>query len=345
MNKKKAFFISLIIVILVGVGTLLTLWATGVLFPPVSYTQSKYVLQHSWIGRDFIEGPNAFVPKQDNDLTNGETGYVSLITDVNKLVNYTNDGHFQFKVENDKTTDGTPRKSLFLSSKQLFDEGLFIFDIEHIPTGLTTWPAVWLTSKSGEAWPCGGEIDIIEQIYGSVNNQSTLHTKSGCIQHSSVQLVNQDCNANALECPGCCEGKMANLGCAKLMNDVPKAVGKAFNDNKGGVFAMEWTKDKAIRMWFWSRNDIPSDVLSSSPHVGSWGVPYVDFVACQGNFFKMSIIINIALCGDWAGVQFKNGEATGNANCIGYQKDKQTNFNYKDAFFTFRSIRVFNQRE
>ena len=344
----------LLIAFLSGLVLALSIWLaikynTANKCPPAhkeeSCTQSKYVVQNSWTGRDFIEGSNAFVPKL-GDSTNGDTGYVTSSTDVAKLVSYTIDGHFQFHVENEKTTDSsTPRKSLFLSSKQLFDEGLFIFDIEHIPMGLTTWPAVWLTSKSAQKWPCGGEIDIIEQVYGSVNNQSTLHTKSGCIQPSSLQLVNQNCNANAVDCPGCCEGKMANFGCPKIMENVPKAVGKVFNENKGGVFAMEWTKDKAIRMWFWSRSDIPSDVLSNSPYVESWGVPYVDFNACAGHFFQMCIVINIALCGDWAGDVFVNGNDTGNASCIGYQKNKDTNSNYNEAFFTFRSIRVFNQRK
>lgn len=37
--------------------------------------------------------------------------------------------------------------------------GLFIVDIEHLPTGFGLWPAHWTVSKG--KWPDNGEIDIM----------------------------------------------------------------------------------------------------------------------------------------------------------------------------------------
>ena len=74
-------------------------------------------------------------------------------------------------------TAGAPRASVRVQSNKLFTEGIFIIDLEHMPTGCGTWPAFWLC---GPKWPAGGEIDILE---GSLNDelcQATLRSTSGC---------------------------------------------------------------------------------------------------------------------------------------------------------------------
>ena len=53
------------------------------------------------------------------------------------------------------------RDSIRISSREAYDEALFVLDIEHMPTGCSTWPAFWTLSKAGP-WPNGGEIDVIE---------------------------------------------------------------------------------------------------------------------------------------------------------------------------------------
>ena len=37
--------------------------------------------------------------------------------------------------------------------------GLFILDVEHLPSGPGLWPAHWMVSKG--KWPDNGEIDIM----------------------------------------------------------------------------------------------------------------------------------------------------------------------------------------
>ena len=54
-----------------------------------------------------------------------------------------------------------PRMSVRLASKEAYTRGLFLIDVEHMPTGCATWPAFWLC---GPSWPSHGEIDIIEGV-------------------------------------------------------------------------------------------------------------------------------------------------------------------------------------
>ncbi len=92
-----------------------------------------------------------------------------------------NRSNFQIQIFADSTTvvpsGRRGRKSVRLESKNQFDEGLFIFDLDHLPTGQGTWPAYWL---SGEDWPNNGEIDILEGVDGKTFNSITLHSKDGC---------------------------------------------------------------------------------------------------------------------------------------------------------------------
>ena len=62
-------------------------------------------------------------------------------------------GGFRFGA--DHTQTGT-RKSVRLESNRNYGYGVFIFDVNHAPTGCGTWPALWSTTASGN-WPYGGE--------------------------------------------------------------------------------------------------------------------------------------------------------------------------------------------
>ena len=53
------------------------------------------------------------------------------------------------------------RDSIRISSQNVYDEAVFVLDVEHMPAGCATWPAFWTLSSMGP-WPNGGEIDIIE---------------------------------------------------------------------------------------------------------------------------------------------------------------------------------------
>jgi hypothetical protein len=71
--------------------------------------------------------------------------------------------------------------------------------------------------------------------------------------------------------------------------------GTEFNAASGGVYVAEWISDY-IRIWFWSRNDVPEDVKSGNPDPSMWGNP-------QANLQGMAIWILILLSRSWCLIQ------------------------------------------
>ncbi|BGP16036.1 hypothetical protein JCM10213v2_004030 [Rhodosporidiobolus nylandii] len=167
---------------------------------------------------------------------------------------------FNTKVDNTTTLSaGDKRKSIRIASTSAVTIGsLIICDI--IP-----WPAWWTV---GTDWPSNGEIDILEGVNLETTNQYTLHVKdSDCKQSSSVDITgnaveaNNDCNAN----------NDGNAGCS-YAEPASGSYGEDFNKKGGGVFVTEFTAD-AISIWFWSRADIPENIVSGSPDSSTWGKP------------------------------------------------------------------------
>lgn len=123
--------------------------------------------------------------------------------------------------------------------------------------------------------------------------------------------------------------------------------GQAFNENGGGIYATEW-RNEGIRMWFFGRGDEPEDLSggqNASPDPSTWGEATADFpnTNCDiGNHFRnASIIMNIALCGEWAGARsVYNGEADCPGECNSFVANNATAF--EDAYWEIRSFRVFS---
>lgn len=189
----------------------------------------------------------------------------------------------------------TSRNSVRVTSKNQYNKGLFIFDVIHTPYGCGTWPALWFSDVAN--WPSYGEIDVMEAVNNATSgNQVTLHTKSGCkMDHKRKQTgttTHDNCYWAANNEAGC--GVQGNAS----------TFGEDFNTLGGGVTAVEW-RAAGIRVWQFERDSIPDDISNNSPNPSSWGRALADFpdTGCDiGSHFKnQSIIINIDLCGDWAG--------------------------------------------
>ena len=128
-------------------------------------------------------------------------------------------------------------------------------------------------------------------------------------------------NAPQTNCYVAATGQDSNAGCSLFG---PKnSVGSDFNEetfspghvivdsskksSKGGLYAYLWDKNKEIRTYFFPRNKIPIDLVEKQPKPESWGLPYGRFLInttdCSSSHFKdHNIIINTALCGEWAGM-------------------------------------------
>lgn len=107
----------------------------------------------------------------------------------------------------------------------------------------------------------------------------------------------------------CLNSTNYNAGCG--VYDSAGTFGADFNSDGGGVMAME-LRTAGIRMWQFGRDDIPSDISSGAPDPSTWSEATADFPSTKcniGNHFKnQSIIVNIDLCGSWAGTTSVYGE-------------------------------------
>lgn len=175
---------------------------------------------------------------------------------------------------------------------------------------------------------------------GNTGNQMTLHTTVDCKMNVKRKETGSVLTKN------CWNGTDENAGCGVL--GAKDTFGQAFNENGGGIYAME-LRDAGIRMWFFQRDEIPSDIPTdvsntTAPDPSTWGEAIADFpnTHCDiGTHFKnQSIIANIDLCGSWAGqtkVYSTEGDCPG--TCSNFVATNNTAFN--TAVWEWASWRVY----
>jgi len=223
---------------------------------------------------------------------------------------------------------GRGRQSVRISTKELWNGGLFVMDLAHMPTGCGTWPAWWTV---GPNWPSGGEIDIIEGVNKGTTDQSTLHTNAGCdmtkdtAQFSGRWSTGKSC--------------LGNTGCGIQAGG--NSYGAPFNSAGGGVYAMEWTNG-VIRMFYFPRGRSPADIRSANPNPNGWGLPYAAFSLdgeCPASHFHdHTMVINLTFCGDWAGAVF--GSMCPNmGSCADYVKNNPNAFG--EAYWLINYVAVY----
>jgi hypothetical protein len=250
------------------------------------------------------------------------------------------------------------RKSIRLSSKRTINgNNLVLIDLERMPTtlgstgvprGCSVWPAFWTV---GQDWPNNGEIDIIEYVNADSIVQTTLHTNQGCDQTSEdassftgawglsyTGQPSDNCDVNAAD-------QYTNAGCGIIGS--PSTVGSSFNDNgvKGGIFAMEWTIDKEIRIFYFSRNNIPNDITIGKPVPDNWGKPYARFEIrpdnCPSSHFQNhQLVFDTTFCGDWAGATYSAvcGSAISCTDLVrNYPKE------FVESYWLLNSVQIFDQ--
>jgi hypothetical protein len=249
---------------------------------------------------------------------------------------YATSSHAVLRVDISEKNASTGRKSARISSKNQYDNGLFIFDIGHFPYGCGTWSALWLTDVSH--WPDNGEIDIVESVnQGTAGSQMTLHTSSDC----TMEKVKRKQRGTPLA-TSCANSAEDNAGCG--VSGPEHTYGEAANNDGGGVYAMELRSD-GIRTWFFGRSSIPPDVSAGiSPDPETWGYALADFpgTECEisTHFKNQSILVNIDLCGTWAGaVSVYSGQDKCPGLCSDHVATNATAF--ENAFWSFNSVKVY----
>jgi len=283
----------------------------------VSVTMSKagYKLVDEYsASNNFFDG---FRFETLDDPTNGYVDYIDEETAWKEgLIAYTSNiskVYIGVDYENVIADDARGRRSVRLSSKRVLNENtLLVIDLDHLPTtlgqaglakGCSIWPAFW---TFGPDWPNSGEIDIIEYANNKTSNYCTLHTDTGCEMTKEAQIDPLPFTGSWVT-TNCDVWATANAGCSIL--NTPNSAGSTWNaDNpNGGVYAMEWGLSE-IRVFLFSRDSIPTDLLKKVPEPGGWGIPMATFYIgaesqCPSEKFKdHNIVFDITFCGDWAGV-------------------------------------------
>ncbi|KAK2867825.1 hypothetical protein FQN49_003433 [Arthroderma sp. PD_2] len=200
-------------------------------------------------------------------------------------------------VDHTNVASGEGRSSVRLETKKVYNHGLIIADIKHMPGGeCGTWPAFWTTSS---AWPSEGELDIIEGVNQQKQNDYALHTAQGCSipeqGNFTGKVITPDCDVKAF-------GQAENQGCLVEDSKGSQGYGMDFNDAQGGVFATEWTSN-GISIWFFPRKEVPADISSGHPDPSTWREPSALFAgSCdvEKHVRNQRIIFNTAFCGGWA---------------------------------------------
>ncbi|XP_044722013.1 glycosyl hydrolases family 16 domain-containing protein [Hirsutella rhossiliensis] len=235
----------------------------------------------------------------DDDPTEGYVDYVSEATARANGLIQTTDTSVYIGVDHANISFGRGRRSVRIESKNSYNHGLFLLDVYHMPASICgVWPAFW-TMAAHRPWPELGELDIIEGVNSQGHNNIALHTREGCQIANSGDFTGW---VDTYNCYVYAPNQHKNIGC-KIIADQPNVYGNAFNTERGGIYAVDWTS-KAIKVWFFPRQSIPADIASGRPAPPTWGLPLASFSgACNIDSYvqNQTLIMNTAFCGGWAG--------------------------------------------
>ncbi|KAI1491874.1 glycoside hydrolase family 16 protein [Biscogniauxia mediterranea] len=301
-----------------------------------------YSLSTHYAGQGLLDSFSFFT---GSDPSNGFVDYQSRDAAIaNNLVAVDESNRVRLGVDSDNiySTSDQGRPSVRLTSNDDFTHGLFIADFAHMPaSSCGTWPAFWaFNNQDVEAWPTGGELDIIEGANTAERNLFSAHTTDGCEAPSDGFTGEQgetDCSPD-----------LNNIGCNYLSPTTDTtSYGDAFNAEGGGVYALEWTSDD-LKIWHFPRSAIPEDIALApltSPDPSTWGLPQARFggSSCDPDtyFFNMSLVINTNFCGDYAGQTWSsNSQCSALApSCEAYVAGNPGSF--KGAYWDINYIDVY----
>jgi hypothetical protein len=315
--------------------------------PTSSPGQSNFRLAQSYSGQSFFQGWDFFT---GSDPTNGNVQFVNQQTATSSnLTSINSAGNAVMRVDDTAQVSGN-RNSVRIQTQFTFTGGLVIMDSVHMPTGCGTWPAFW---TNGANWPVTGEIDIVEGVNDYTNDQVTIHANTGC-QLPTSNITALGISGSVISGTNCAALQTNNEGCGVRAVQT-NSFGQPFNANGGGVYAMLWD-NSGVSVWFFPRQNIPSDITAKAPVPSGWGTPIASVPASGCNPFQFfqghSAIFDTTLCGDWAGsVWTATGvpgqdqscaQRTGVATC--QQFVQQNGSALSEAYWEVKSVDIYQSK-
>lgn len=296
----------------------------------------------------FVEGPDP-MNGYNNNVSKLEALQQGLFT-YNDTMKY-NRPHKQCIIKVSKILNNSTnfmRNSIKMESQKPYNGGLFILDIDHMPSGLSVWP---IFSLNGKNWPCDGEIRIGQTFnsidWNSSQNFTSLHTEQICIQDTIPGITNEGVCGSGIQYSGnrICRPCDKNNG-----NDCPYngcgiftgsgTAGDSFNKQGGGVFACEWILDGTIKIWIVPRIRVPEYVpfYADKLDTSKWPIPHVEFKPCPGSFTNNYLTLSTTLCGERGDEYFM---AKKSGSCASYIADPDSNFD--NAKWIINYLKVFQK--
>ncbi|KAL4819584.1 endo-1,3(4)-beta-glucanase xgeA [Aspergillus spinulosporus] len=313
-----------------------SLAASAIIFPGITHAAGSYKLKESWEGEKIL---NHFHFFDNADPTNGFVTYVNQsYAESAGLVKTTDSGSLYLGVDYETvlTVDGPGRESVRIESNEYYDQGLYVVDIQHMPGSICgTWPAFWTV---GPDWPTDGEIDIIEGVNKHEANKIVLHTSDTCDVGGGYEMTG---NMTSSECGE----PSGTIGC--VVQGQQGSSGDPFNEQGGGVYAMEW-QEKYLKIWYFPRSSIPESLTAGTPDVSSFGTPMAHLQgSCnfKERFTHQKLILDTTFCGDWAGGVFGDSGCPVSdpsdpmLSCKNYVAENPAV--YKNAYWELNSIKIY----
>ncbi|PYI21856.1 hypothetical protein BO86DRAFT_309881, partial [Aspergillus japonicus CBS 114.51] len=297
---------------------------------------TSYNLVQTWQGEGFLEYFDFYTGA---DPTNGFVTYTNQsYAESSGLVKVNNNGSFYMGVDHTTklSTTGPGRESVRIESKKYYDHGLFIIDLAHMPGSVCgTWPAFWST---GANWPADGEIDIIEAVNLNTASEIVLHTSGTCDVSAQSDMT------GTLTATHCGEDA-GTTGC--VVQSSEGSSGTPFNEQGGGVYAMEWQEDY-IKFWYFARDSIPTSITAGTPDISAFGTPMGHLQgSCNfaEHFKSQKFIFDTTFCGDWAGGVFLSSgcpisdKTSATKSCVAYVAENPSAF--EESFWEINYIKIF----
>eukprot|EP00439_Symbiodinium_sp_Y106_P041969 s3579_g5.t1 len=329
-----------------AVAVVLAVWR------PVHGLVNLYQRSESYMGQDFF---GHFTFYTGADPTHGTVKFLDEAAAWNDKLLSISDSRVLIRSDNTTVVpDGEGRKALRIESKTRYNGGLFVVEMDHVPTACGAWPAFWMFGDDAQhVWPRWGEFDIWEAIHTQNAATTTLHTRENCDQRAvneGIDFQGQGWSVGtqsnkAKNCWVHANAEYDNQGCGQKLQD--GSAGPKFNVQGGGTFIAEWDPvvNKRLRTWFFPKGQEPE--MGNNPNPDTFGMPNSFFTlnekwCTSGHFHNMRMVFDVTFCGDYAGGTFHSSCPEIQMSCAEYVRSKPSAFS--EAFWSIRRLDVYQSR-